>query len=163
MVSCASFGTFAGNFTQHSNIFLYFVTLMSLFHHHPFILCPQLFVLVSLSRERRWKSSFFSVCVQISFLVFQITQFSVSLRMFQTRCGRLRRWGQTRGRGWWVIWRGRRRRYQGSSTHRMFQTRCMQLASLTYRQIHTVLSVLTFVKQTLQVFNVSTRHPWVFK
>jgi hypothetical protein len=53
-------------------IFFHSVTLMSPFRHHPLILCPQLLVVVSLSRESRWwNPSLFSECVHMSSLVFQ--------------------------------------------------------------------------------------------
>ena len=46
----ASLGTFAGDFTQYSLVFLHFVVLISPLHHHPLILLPQLPALVFLSR-----------------------------------------------------------------------------------------------------------------
>ena len=33
---CVAFGAFAWDFTQHSTIFLHFVTFMSPLRHHPF-------------------------------------------------------------------------------------------------------------------------------
>ncbi len=53
----AALGTFAGDFTQHSLVFLHFVTLMSPLHHHPLILLPQHSSLVFLFRVNNWWKS----------------------------------------------------------------------------------------------------------
>jgi hypothetical protein len=80
MSFCAPLGAFAGDFTQHSTIFLHFVSLMSPLRHHPLILCPQLPTVVFLfsSRERSWSNpSYCSSCVHLLSFVFHIIQSSM--------------------------------------------------------------------------------------
>ena len=72
-------GTFAGDFTQYSLVFLHFVDLMSPLRHHPLILLPQQSSLVFLFEVSSWwKTSLRSSCVHLSSFVFQTTQLSFS-------------------------------------------------------------------------------------
>jgi hypothetical protein len=62
----ASLGTFAGDFTQHSLVFLHFVALMSPLRHHPLILLPHQSALVFLFRDSTWwKPVRYSFCVHL--------------------------------------------------------------------------------------------------
>ena len=82
MAVCVAFGAFAWDFTQHSTIFLHFVTLMSPLLHHPLILWLHLLVFVSLSRASIWtKAVFRSSRVQSLSFVFHTTQLSCVWRV----------------------------------------------------------------------------------
>ena len=83
----ASLGTFPGDFTQHSLVFLDFVVLMSPLRHHPLILFPQQSSLVLSFRDSSWwKSALHSSCVHLSSFVFQTTQLSFSRRVSSELC-----------------------------------------------------------------------------
>ena len=87
MSFAASLGTFAGDFTQHSLIFLHFVALMSPLRHHPLILSPQQSSLVFLFRDSSWwKPALCSSWVHLLSLVFHITQLSFSRRASSESC-----------------------------------------------------------------------------
>ena len=78
----AALGTFAGDFAQHSLVFLHFVALMSPLRHHPLILLPQQSSLVFLFRVSSWwNPCLCSSYVHLSTLVFQTTQLSFSRRV----------------------------------------------------------------------------------